>query len=179
MRSTRAVALRCGQRAGTLSNEVRSAIDESGVDLHQRRAGVDLLLRIGAGQDAADADDRQRAVEGFGERADDRVACARQRPDSPPDSSAWGRPRTASRAKVVFVAITPSTRWRTSSRAIPSIAGTARSGAIFTAIGVYLPCRFASTDCSALSVASRPASASSDWRSRRPLVFGDETLTVT
>ena len=42
-----------------------------GVDLHQRGAGVDLLARVGAGQDAADADDRQRAVERAGQRRHD------------------------------------------------------------------------------------------------------------
>ncbi len=62
---------------------------------------------------------------------------------------------------------------------MPSRAGVVRSGAIFTAIGVYLPCRSASAFCSALRTPMRPSSASSDWRSRRPLVLGDDTLTVT
>ena len=62
---------------------------------------------------------------------------------------------------------------------MPSIACGVRSGAILTAIGVYLPCRSESAFCSALSALRRAASASSDCRSRSPLVFGDEMLTVT
>ena len=55
----------------------------------------------------------------------------------------------------------------------------ARSGAIFTTSGVYLPFVSASLACSVLSVASSEASASSDYRSRNPLVLGELTLTVT
>jgi hypothetical protein len=62
---------------------------------------------------------------------------------------------------------------------MPSIPRAVRSGAIFTAIGVYLPCRSASAFCSAFNLPSKAGSASPTGSSRSPLVFGDETLTVT
>ena len=42
---------------------------------------------------------------------------------------------------------------------MPSIPRAVRSGAIFTAIGVYLPCRSASAFCSAFSTPSRAVAA--------------------
>ncbi len=94
-----------------LGDQRRSAVDESRVDLHQRGAGRDLLARVLAALDAADADDRQRARPV--RRASTRTtAVARARsgaPDRPPASLACGSPATASRAIVVLVAITAST----------------------------------------------------------------------
>ena len=46
------------QRLGHFRHELRSAIDESGVDLHQVRTGSDLGQRIGTAHHAAHTDDR-------------------------------------------------------------------------------------------------------------------------
>ncbi len=51
------------QRGDAFRDQLRAAIDEARVDLHERRAGGDLLARVLPREDAADADDRQRAVQ--------------------------------------------------------------------------------------------------------------------
>ncbi len=62
---------------------------------------------------------------------------------------------------------------------MPDTAAGVRSGAILTAIGVYLPCLSPNAFCSFLSAVKSAPSASSACRSRKPLVLGDEMLTVT
>ncbi|MPM63973.1 hypothetical protein SDC9_110858 [bioreactor metagenome] len=50
-----------------LADQIRAAVDETAIELHQRGAGLDLLGRILAAHDAADADDRQFAGQGRGQ----------------------------------------------------------------------------------------------------------------
>ncbi len=52
------LALPAAQRRRAFAHQRRTAIDQSRVQLHQRGAGFDLGLRVGAGENAADADDR-------------------------------------------------------------------------------------------------------------------------
>ena len=70
------------QRAHAFAHQRGPAVDEPGVELHQRRARRKLFLRIGAALDAADADDRQRAVERL--RAGRSLAWARVAPRALP-----------------------------------------------------------------------------------------------
>ena len=98
----------------------RAAVDQPGVELHQVRAGRDLGPGVRAAHHAADADDRKAAAERRAQLADHAVAGLRTpaRPTGRRLSSACGRPRTASRASVVLVAMTPSMPWRCSVAAI-------------------------------------------------------------
>ena len=157
---------RCVSARAHSATSAGPAVDEPGVELHQRRAGVDLLARVRARQDAADADDRQRAVERLRERAHDRGRRARAAagPTGRRPRRRAAALRRASRAIVVLVAITPSMPCRDEQPrdALDRRVGS-RSGAILTASGVYLPCRCASVVCSRLERA-RAARASASSR---------------
>ena len=133
----------CLSNAGaTFRNQLRAAIDQAAVNLHQAGAGVDFFRGVRAVQDAADADDRQRALQVL-VRAARITAVDLSRtgaPDRPPVSAPCGRSSTPSRDSVVLVAITPSMRCCISRCAICAICSASRSGAIFSASGTYLPC---------------------------------------
>jgi hypothetical protein len=95
-----------------LADEVGTAVDEPGVELHERGAGRELFLCIFAAQDAARANQRDFALELGRERRKDcrRAACGSALPDNPPASFADARPSTPSRVSEVFVAISASIR---------------------------------------------------------------------
>ena len=67
------------QLGDDVARERRAAIDEAGVGLHQRGAGANLLVGVGAARDAADADDRQVAAAQSMQRAHDRRRPGAQR----------------------------------------------------------------------------------------------------
>ena len=68
---TYALVMRSGMRQclGDLCDQLRATIDQPRVDLHQRRAGGNLFLRVGARHDAAHADDGQGSLKLRGECA--------------------------------------------------------------------------------------------------------------
>src|SRR6185437_9830032 len=69
--SYRSPALRSDgrQRPHALGSEVRTPIDQSGVELHQRGAGLDSLDGFVTRHDAPRRDDRQRAIEHASKRS--------------------------------------------------------------------------------------------------------------
>ena len=105
--------------------------------------------------------------------------CSTGAPDKPPVSSACAMPWTASRDRVVLVAITPSMPcWRSVAAITPTWVSS-KSGAIFKNMGTRRPCSAAKASRRATSAPSKPSSASSLCSARRFLVLGLEMFTVT
>lgn len=98
-------------------------------------------------------------------------------PERPPVSALFPLRRLSGRAIVVFETIMPSTLRRRATATMPSSSGMERSGAILISTGVGLaPAAASSRAASVCAISS--SSALSACRSRRPGVFGEETLTV-
>ena len=157
-----------------------AAVDEPGVGLQQRGAGVQPLAGVVGGGDAADGDDRPGRARPAGAAAaaprwPAALSGAPESPPAPARSTCSGRDRSPARLMVVLVATIPSRPSSSARSATSSRSLSARSGAIFTSSG---RCRSVTASARRRTASSSGRSRAVACRSRSPGVFGELTLTT-